>query len=334
MHVTYYGKGIEELEFDRIFQPFQQTKAGMNNVDGGTGLGLAITKQLVELLGGSISVGSRLGQWTNVSLRFPLTVSLVHKQKFISKLADCCVLLVSDRDLETHYIRNACKHFNVDHLHFRILEELNEGMQSSNPGRSFACLVQEELFDDSMYKDLSKRAKTILVTFGSAGKINRGQVHYHSLPQIFPLVLMQEIVSLFDYASLARTRTPMKRKMAPQVSLEGLKILVAEDNKVNQKVLICLLQRLGVVNVKVADNGKIAVDFKAAESFDVVLMDMQMPVMDRLEACKLIVGRSETPPMVVFLSVHMAEDFKGICVQNGATDILSKPTRSNLGSLQ
>merc|ERR1712021_163115 len=99
-----YGKGIEKSDFDKIFQPFQQTETGITSVDGGTGLGLAIVKQLVELLGGSISVDSKIGEWTKFMVKFPLTVALEDKQAVASKLINSPILLVSGTEHESRCV--------------------------------------------------------------------------------------------------------------------------------------------------------------------------------------------------------------------------------------
>ena len=141
---------------------------------------------------------------------------------------------------------------------------------------------------------------------------------------------MQELCTMLDHASMARRLTASRLKEVPKVTFEGLKILVAEDNLVNQKVMNRMLERLGVTEVTLADNGQIAVDITAKESFDVVFMDMQMPVMDGLQATRIIKERKESASQkVIFLTAHTPDDFEAICRKNGAEDFLSKPCTIN-----
>lgn len=325
-----YGKGIKESEFDKIFQPFAQTETGITNADGGTGLGLAIVKQLVEALGGSISVDSRLGEWTMFSLRFPLTVSVVDKKVITARLRNCCVWLVTDMEAEAQCISEACEQFQVQHHHCQSMEELRERI-TSNPttAKSHVFLVQDSLYKESIYESLSQQVKTSLVTFGPEGKISRAQAHYQSLSRVFPSVLMQEIDSLSNLnrpsRRMVQPRKVIEEEATGPIGFDGLKILVAEDNLVNQKVMRRLLQRLGVTDVQVAENGKVAVEKEAAESFDLVFMDIQMPVMDGMEACKLIAARSDVPPKLIFLSAHVMADHQSFCAAHGATDYMTKP---------
>ena len=320
-----YGKGIEESDFEKIFQPFQQTDVGIKQ-GGGTGLGLAIVKQLVELLGGTISVDSKVGEWTNFMFDLPLTVGLDDKQVVSSKLTECSVLLVSNSDNESSHLIKACKHFDVDYRQFEDLAELEKDLTSSKTGNSTACIIQGDLFNEDIYENLSKRSKTVFVTFGPKDVVDKGQSHYLSLTRVFPSVLMQELSSMLDYVSISKRLAASRLKEKSKATFEGIKVLVAEDNLVNQKVMTRMLERLGVSDVTIANNGKIATEITEKESFDVIFMDMQMPVMDGLQATRLIKERVHSEHQkVIFLTAHTPDDFETMCRKNGAEDFLSKP---------
>jgi len=323
-----YGKGIEKSDFEKIFQPFQQTDVGIKE-GGGTGLGLAIVKQLVELLGGTISVDSKVGEWTNFMFEFPLTVSLDDKRAISSKLSMCSVLLVTNSEKETRHLIKTCEHFDVEYRHFADFKVLKANLGSSIDGLSTAFIVQEDLYDDAIYETYSKhsdRSITTLVTFGPRGTVNKGQSHYHSLTRAFPSVLIQELASMLDYASISRRLSASRLKKLPKASFEGLKVLVAEDNMINQKVMVRMLERLGVTEVTLADDGKIATEITAKETFDVIFMDMQMPVMNGLQATKIIKEREESAPQkIIFLTAHTPDDFESECRINGADYFLTKP---------
>jgi CheY-like chemotaxis protein len=108
---------------------------------------------------------------------------------------------------------------------------------------------------------------------------------------------------------------------------QELRVLVAEDNAINQKVLLRILNRLGINNVVVVGNGQQAVDREGAQPFDVVLMDMQMPVMDGVAACEIIVKRQGGHPKatVAFVTAHASGEFEKECFKAGASDFISKP---------
>ena len=325
LRVKDYGQGIAKSEFGKLFEPFQQTESGKAHGKGGTGLGLPIVKQLVELLGGSIAIDSKVGEWTEFSLQFPLSVPLVDTRAIASNLSNCWLWAVTNKENETEYINDVRDNYDVQLRQFGSMLELEADFESSGKDRSCVCLIQGDLYDESSFVRLSQksRATTHLVTFGHDAKISGTQSHYESLTRCFPVVLMQEL------RNLCNSKTPRpstsKRETAAKVSYERLKILVAEDNVVNQKVITRLLGRIGAPNVQIADNGQIAVDLEAETHFDIVFMDMQMPELNGVEACKRISARSATPPKVVFLSANVMDDHEALCAETGATDYLTKP---------
>jgi len=289
-------------------------------------LGLAITKQLTELLGGSIAVNSKMGEWTRFSLKFPLNSPPVDGNSMKMKLANCVVCLVGNSDENTRHVVNAQKYFNFQMKEFETMSTLTKELGSPKGDRTFVCIVAEDLYDDAIYQALSKKLKMVLVTFGPNGNVDKGQPHYNSLTRIFPSVLVQDFASLCDYANLKQRLDPGKNEKKEEVRFDGLKVLLAEDNKINQKVMKRMLERLGVTEVQVAENGKIATEMEATESFDLILMDIQMPVMDGLEACRIIVARKkENPPPIIFLTAHASDDFKTLCIENGGVGYVTKP---------
>lgn len=353
-----YGKGIDKSAFEKIFQPFVQTEMGVRNADGGTGLGLAITKQLTELLGGSISVDSKLGEWTEFSMLFPLTGIPVDTQQITSKLSKCCICLVSDCQEEIQWTVEACRHFNVMCLPFKSLDGLANSLAPFGSDSFIVYLVQNDLYDDTSYNALSKKAKSILITFGPNGNVDSSQIHYQSLAQVFPSAFMQQLIKFsedktpsIDASSRSRVLDSSARSIGVShrtsaVAYEKLNVLVADDNLVNQKVLSRLLERLGVLkkNIQLASNGQEAVDLEAESPYHIVFMDIQMPVMDGTDACKRIIARHETladndegvpnevstskkkpRPKIVFLSAHVLDDYQSMCRESGATDYMTKP---------
>jgi CheY-like chemotaxis protein len=336
-----YGKGIDKKEFENIFHPFTQTTTSINNTDGGTGLGLAITKELVEALGGTIAVDSELGKWTKFTVEFPLTGPPADIASLSARLQNTNILFVSQREKETTYkMIDVFDRFRVNHVHFPSMKELYHWISSEAPTRDskYVCLVHGDLYEKETFDLLSSKAKSVLITFGT-NNVEEAAGHYRSLvDEKFPSILMREIADQVKASSErpeAPTRIPSKKTVTVMVpsssSLNDLKVLIAEDNLVNQKVLRRLLNRIGVDNIIVVDNGQKAVEREAVEPFDVIFMDMQMPVMDGLEACKLIVNRPEShpKPKIIFVSAHVSETYRSMCMESGAVGYLPKPCTVN-----
>ena len=122
---------------------------------------------------------------------------------------------------------------------------------------------------------------------------------------------------------------PLQRQVSKTIAKErDLKVLIAEDNVVNQKVLSRVLNRSGIKDITIVDNGKKAVDISAVETFDCIFMDMQMPVMGGMEACRLIVERDGSQKAkVVFVTAHALDEFKAQAIAAGAISFISKPFR-------
>ena len=345
IQVKDYGMGIKKQDFEKVFQPFAQTEVGVRSVDGGTGLGLAITKQLTELLGGSIAVDSEFRKWTTFSVRFPFSSPLVDPKEVSAKLKGCRINQIGNMEMETEIMRRTCSYFRVKHRYFDSLADLEEALADMEAKPSMINVIQSDLFDAAIYDRVRAQSTNppMLLTFGPTDDVPPGGKHYNSLTQMFPVVLMQEICHLYEHKNLS-----MNGSAAPQSSMDmanasinykALSVLVAEDNKVNQRVLVRMLERLGVKkeNIVASDDGEQAVEAETKRTFDIIFMDMQMPVMDGLEACQIIVERhkneqSSSCPKIVFVSANLASDYKGITMNAGAAEYLAKPI--GLGELK
>jgi CheY-like chemotaxis protein len=145
---------------------------------------------------------------------------------------------------------------------------------------------------------------------------------------VFPSVLINGICDcILKPESLKKRTKKVNNNPVITASYSHLNIMVVDDNLVNQKVLKRILNRLGVENIQIVDNGQKAVDLEAAEPFDVVLMDMHMPVMDGVAACKHIVSRqgNHSKAKVIFVTAHVSDSFRAMCLENGAVGYLPKP---------
>jgi CheY-like chemotaxis protein len=144
-------------------------------------------------------------------------------------------------------------------------------------------------------------------------------------------VLMQSIASHVLASNKARVDTRMQHSVMPaplnQDGLKNVRVLIAEDNLINQKVLSRSLQRLGFEEIVIVDNGQKAVDQCSETQYDLVFMDMQMPVMGGVAACRLISARREPNalPKIVFVTANVSESFEEECKDAGGDGFISKP---------
>jgi CheY-like chemotaxis protein len=164
------------------------------------------------------------------------------------------------------------------------------------------------------------------MTFGP--KFVQGQLcvhHFRSIEQIIPSTLLDRIEQ--KVLDVKDAKESEKEETKAELSLDNLRVLVAEDNLVNQKVIRRILHRIGITKVDVVENGKLAVEQEASQPYDVVFMDQQMPVMGGVPACKLITSRTggHSPPKVVFVTAHVSPSFENECKEAGSAGFLSKP---------
>jgi len=164
-------------------------------------------------------------------------------------------------------------------LTLALREEVSENDNLLPLGKAAIYLVNEEFFEDQTYETLSSRGKTVLMTFGPNFKVKQAQRHYRCLTEVLPSILLRNMAKSLNGISAPGSVRKLSSGDLQTSSYRNLRILIAEDNIVNQKVLSRILSRLGLENFVLVENGEKAVSRESAEPFDVVLMDMQVCVM-------------------------------------------------------
>ncbi|CAJ1959518.1 unnamed protein product [Cylindrotheca closterium] len=326
-----FGKGIAESDYNNIFIPFRQTATGLTNVEGGTGLGLAITKKLVEALHGRISVKSVLGQWTEFTVDFPFSDRVVSMDEITSKLNGTQVLIVAKKDnLDAREARDIFTQYGIKFKFLPSMHEMGNLIFDEQDGeKSFVCLCQEDLFEPDKNNIFEPSTKYSLITFGPKFLIKKTPKHVRCILETFPSVLAMNIIESIESPSgeVNSIDASARSLMSASAPWASLRVLVAEDNLINQKVMRRMLERLEVEDITIVDNGEKAVKIEAEQQFDLVLMDMQMPVMDGVEACKQICKREggHRHAKIIFVTAHAADSFKKKCIENGAIGYITKP---------
>jgi signal transduction histidine kinase/CheY-like chemotaxis protein len=340
------GIGMAESVCERLFQKFTQADSSVTRRFGGTGLGLAISKQLVERMGGQIGVSSKEGAGST----FWFTISL---EKSAANL--------SDREIVISHFKNL-RALIVDDIEFN-LEIMTRhltgfGMAVATAGDGFAAMAELErawhhgqpydiVFLDQMMPDISGDAlagriraqasladtKLIIVSSTGKGSIkNREALKLEAVLEK-PLRYQELLDTLTNIYGNQSAPQPVKAIAASGVTDvpavqqgAGIRILLAEDNKVNQQYATVILKKAGYA-VTVVDNGRLAVEAVRDGDFDVVLMDIQMPEMDGVEATKRI-RALPAPKNAVPIFAMTANAMSGVCEEYlaaGMDDYVSKP---------
>jgi polar amino acid transport system substrate-binding protein len=340
------GIGLSQVQIDKLFQPFTQADSSITRKFGGTGLGLTISKRLVEMMGGKIWVESipGLGSKFNFTANFIKAEdqSSINKNKFIA-LRGLRVLAVDDNDKVLQILRTYLESFSLDVTVAKNSEEaLNEIHTANKCGRPILLsIIKYNLWQaDGLalvneihnLSELSIKPKTLLVT-------DYGQ---SDIPSILDNKILDGVLEkplqknkLFnavakiigrDFLSTGKFMASGIQFNAGLVSqIRGAHILLVEDNEINQQIAEEMLASFGV-SVTLAEDGEEAIACLQKESFDGVLMDMQMPVMDGITATREIRKNSKwatLPILALTANVYISQQNELLAA--GMNDHIGKP---------
>ncbi|MFN3324518.1 MAG: response regulator [Bryobacteraceae bacterium] len=338
------GIGIAPEQVSRIFESFVQADSSTTRRYGGTGLGLAITKRLVELLGGEIGVESEVGRGSRFWFTLPLRPADGEKlpageeEKLLRGLR---VLVVDDsatnRRVLIEYLKSwGCAVLAVDSGE-AALQALRVAAHQGTPFR--LCLLDRhmpemdgeqtgrEIKSDPKFSGTVIICLTSAVLRGDAERL-RGLGFAGSLQKPLRKALLRSFIlracgtSETKAAAEERAEAPEPRKGIEP----GRRILVAEDNALNQKIVLRYLERLGC-DAKAVGNGAEAVDAMRREVFHVVLLDVHMPVVDGYEAIsriRLLPEPARSTPVIAMTANAMKGD-RERCLESGMDDYVAKP---------
>ncbi len=337
------GIGLSTEAMSRLFQSFSQADSSTTRKYGGTGLGLAISKRLAELMGGRMwaeSDGPGRGANFLFSVHVPVAELPVARQRdFVGvqpELRDKHVLVVDDNATNRRVLTLQAGKWGMD---CRATGSPSEALRWLEAGDRFDVAILDmhmpEMDGIALARRIRERHAALpLVLFSSLGRREAGDDE-----RLFDAYLAKPIRQshLFDtlVGLLARDAAPRvvaapgKAQLDPdQAARHPLRILLAEDNVVNQKLALRLLQQMGY-RADLASNGIEAIESVQRQAYDVVLMDVQMPEMDGLEASRRINARWQPKerPRIIAMTANAMQGDRDMCLAAGMDDYLTKPIR-------
>jgi two-component system sensor histidine kinase/response regulator len=345
------GIGISPEKQERIFEAFSQADASTTRRYGGTGLGLTISARLVEMMGGRIWVESEVGKGSifHFTIRFGLQKGPIMRKipEKLENLQDLRVLVVDDNATSRHIFAEMLTHWRmapvVTDSGASALEILKTTRQQGKP---FRLLLLDVNMPSKDGLELAERIQQgpdngnlvimVLTSSGQRGDAARcrelGISAYLTKP-VKQSSLLDAIMTVLGKTEPADAPPLLVTQHVLREKQQRLRILLAEDNAVNQKIASAMLTKRGHT-VVVAGNGKeVLADLEAqgGQEFDLILMDVQMPEMDGLEATARIREKEKTTGAhipIIALTAHAMQGDRDMCLNAGMDGYASKPLKA------
>ena len=342
------GIGIQPDRLARLFRAFTQADVSTSRKYGGTGLGLAISRRLVELMGGRMWAESVPGEGS--TFHFTINVAAaadvsppVHAAR-LSRLADLKILILDDNTTSRNALLEQCRRWGMQP---RAVETPAQALELlRNKGEFDLALIdlhlpgQDGLAVAAEIQKLPTAAMLPMVLLTPLGKKKRGseEVRLVFAHAVHKPVKPAQLSTALERALLsprvpARPPEPVRTEslLAQQLPL---RILLVDDNAINQKVAVRILQQFGY-QPEVAGNGREALDKLDQQPFDFIFMDVMMPEMDGLEATRLLRKRQmiggytnyQSRIIIVAMTAHAMQGDREKCIAAGMDDYLAKPVR-------
>lgn len=330
------GIGIPRTRMDRLFKSFSQVDVSTTRRFGGTGLGLAISKQLTELMGGSIGVDSEEGRGSTFWFTARFGVVDNPPENLTKDLSIARKALIVDPCISTRKVlRDYMEWVGVQCYEVQAIDNIEPEWYDFMLVSIEAIKERSEKAAGSMEEVIKQLAKPVvlLTTKGnrSGARLAQSQciVDYLVKPikqkTLYTKIL--KAVGLFIDARMDTDKEPDKKLTVPVEQRENVSILLAEDNQINQKVAVRVLNKLGF-QCDIASNGKEVLQMLADHPYDVILMDCQMPEMDGFEATESIRNAeqgSDRRISIIAMTANAMEGDREKCLAVGMDDYVSKP---------
>ncbi len=335
------GIGISNDKLDQIFRPFEQAEASTTRRFGGTGLGLSISRQLVEMMRGRMWVESEVGRGSTFHFLAEFDIAEnqhAHTPAKLESLKNLPVLVVDDNFTNRRILSEILRHWRMQPILAESAATARAALQKAEQAQQPIRLMLLDhhmpgedglqFFDSVRDSFLAQGGKAIMISSGSMPSesnltVKHG-IHRFMCKPIIASDLLNEILRQFGTVTASnssRANAPASTFVRPR------RVLLVEDNEINRRVAFGFLQGRGH-HVVFAENGQEAVDQVAKGEFDVVLMDMQMPVMDGYEATTIIRQREKQSGGHIPIVAMTAEALRGDrerCLETGMDDYVSKP---------
>jgi PAS domain S-box-containing protein len=333
------GIGIPEDRMDRLFASFSQVDASTTRRYGGTGLGLAISKRLIELMGGALSVESEPGKGSTFQIELSADEAAVPAriaaEDGLPRLSGKRILIVDDNATNREIVKRQLQAWRMEPV---AVELPSEALALIEAGERFDVAILDMLMPEMdglalarAIREQRDEQKLPLVLLTSLGRLPQARSATEFSVQLAKPLKASQLYDalvgiLTEEGEPPSVAEPARDGHKPELSL--LRILLAEDNPMNQKVALLLLERMGY-RADVASNGLEALEALERQPYDVVLMDVQMPELDGLDTTRRICERwaADARPRIIAMTANAMLEDRDACFEAGMDDYIAKPIR-------
>jgi signal transduction histidine kinase/CheY-like chemotaxis protein len=338
------GIGIEPQMLPAIFEAFTQADSSTTRKYGGTGLGLAISKRIVNLMGGEIWAESEPGKGTTFYFTIQIKNSneirpRLHIKGNLARLQDKSVLIVDDNQTNRQILKLHFESWGMKPFLVESGQEALQLMADSEILPEIAILDMQMPEMDGiqlakLFKASAILSKIPLILLSSTGDIESIPPHLFVAQLSKPTklnALYEEVLDVITDLARKNKMNESQSILDPGLSNRiPLRILIAEDNKVNQKLAISLLNLMGY-RVDAVSDGTQVLEILRKQDFDLILMDIQMPEMNGIEATVKIMETipPEKQPYIIALTANAMVGDREKCLNSGMVDYMAKPIKIN-----
>jgi len=346
--VTDTGIGIPEEKQAMIFESFTQADSSTTRKYGGTGLGTTISKKMVDLMGGRISLDSESGRGSTFRFEVRLKKQIVAdegRDKQVKPSGGHLALIISENSAVSMVLKNYLASSGYEAIFASNPEDIRKHIEER--GAAIKLMIVDAQVRGISHAEFIKSVRSregfgnipiiMLISIGLSSYINRFKTAGASECVIKPVKLHELCESLITAYSLSENSYDDRFEPSQDTSgISGSKVLIVEDYKPNQKIMTLHLDKLGCA-VDIAENGQRALDLFAENDYDLVLMDIQMPVMDGYEAAAAMREfekiRMKNEPegfrrtAIIAMTAHAIKEYLEKCFAVGMDDFMLKPIK-------